>query len=168
MIQASHTVHAHGLPPLRLRRVLEHIEAHLGEDVAQRRLAGIAQLSMDHFARLFRQSTGVPPHRYVLERRIARARYLVAERRLSLAEIAYALGFPSQSHFTTMFRRLVGMTPGSYRAMNSDIGCEPCRKPCQHHMAAEKRKTARGALGHNRVHRERQPTGRAVPIHGAA
>ena len=167
MAQASHTVHARGLPPVRLRRVLEHIETHLGEDVAQRRLAGIAQLSMDHFARLFRQSTGLPPHRYVLERRITRARYLVVERRLSLAEIAYALGFPSQSHFTTMFHRLVGMTPGSYRAMTGDIGCEPCRKPCQHHMAAEKRKTARGAPSHNRVYRERQSTGRAAAAYAS-
>jgi AraC-like DNA-binding protein len=106
---------AAGLTPARLRRVLDHIETHLGEDMAQRRLAAIAQLSLDHFARLFRQSTGLPPHRYVLQRRIDRARHLMADRRLSLAEIGYALGFPSQAHFTTMFRRWVGTTPGAYR-----------------------------------------------------
>ena len=86
MSQVSHTVHERGLPPVCLRRVLKHIETHLGNDVAQYRLASIAQLSMDHFARLFRQSTGLPPHRYVLQRRIARARELErfhAERRRS-------------------------------------------------------------------------------------
>ena len=106
---------SYGLSPARLRRVLDCIEAHLGENMSQRRLADIAQLSMDHFAQLFRHSTGLPPHRYVLQRRIARAQELVAERRLSLAEIGYELGFPSQAHFTTMFRRLVGTTPGAYR-----------------------------------------------------
>jgi transcriptional regulator GlxA family with amidase domain len=113
---------AQGLLPVRLRRVLDHIEAHLGESITQRRLAGIAQLSVDHFARLFRHSTGLPPHRYVLQRRIARARELVADRRLSLAEIGYELGFPSQAHFTAMFRRLVGTTPGAYRGVNCGAG----------------------------------------------
>jgi AraC family transcriptional regulator len=111
--------HEGGLPPVRLRRVLDHIEAHLGDDIAMDRLAEVARLSPDHFSRLFRQSMGLPPHRYVLYRRIARARQLVADSRLSLAEIGYALGFPSQAHFTTMFRRLVGTTPGTYRGMTS-------------------------------------------------
>lgn len=119
---------AQGLPPARLRRVLDHIEAHLGESITQRRLAGIAQLSMDHFARLFRHSTGLPPHRYVLHRRIARARELVADRRMSLAEIGYELGFPSQAHFTAMFRRLVGTTPGAYRGMHSDAAVHGTRQ----------------------------------------
>ena len=111
---------ARGLPPVRLRRVLDQIEAHLGESITQCRLAGIAQLSTDHFARLFRHSTGLPPHRFVLQRRIARARELVSDRRLSLAEIGYELGFPSQAHFTSMFRRIVGTTPGAYRAVHCD------------------------------------------------
>lgn len=167
MAQASRTVHARGLPPASLMRVLEHIEMHLAEDVAQRQLAGIARLSMDHFARLFRQSTGLPPHRYVLERRIARARDLVAEQRLSLAEIGYALGFPSQSHFTTMFRRLVGTTPGAYRGMIGDGGATPCRAQ-SHHMATEKRKTSSTAPGHNRVAREDTFAGAGGPIHEVA
>ena len=90
---------------------------------------------MDHFARLFRHSTGLPPHRYVLQRRIARARELVADRRQSLAEIGYELGFPSQAHFTTMFRRLVGTTPGAYRGVNRDATVDRTRqrkndRPC--------------------------------------
>ena len=117
---------------MRLRRVLEHIEAHLGESIPQRRLAGIAQLSMDHFARLFRHSTGLPPHRYVLQRRIARARELVSDRRLSLAEIGYDLGFPSQAHFTSMFRRHRRHHPR--RLSRRDLRCD-----LRPHAAAEKR-----------------------------
>ena len=141
MSQVSHTVHERGLPPVCLRRVLKHIETHLGNDVAQYRLASIAQLSMDHFARLFRQSTGLPPHRYVLQRRIARARELMADHRLSLAEIGYTLGFPSQAHFTTTFRRLAGTTPGAYHSLIGGGALTPCCSGVGH-MAAEKRKTA--------------------------
>lgn len=111
-----HEVRRGGLPPARLRRVLDHIEADPGGDTGLRRLAGIAGLSPSHFATAFRRSTGLPPHRYVLERRVERAReLLLADPRLPLAEVAYALGFPSQAHFTTVFRRLVGATPGAYR-----------------------------------------------------
>ena len=104
-----------GLPPARLRRVLDYIEAHLGEDTSLRQLAELVRLSPDHFAALFRQSIGLPPHRYVLERRIVRAKELLAGDRLTLAEIGYALGYTSQPHFITMFRKLTGMTPGAYR-----------------------------------------------------
>jgi AraC-like DNA-binding protein len=104
-----------GLSPARLRRVLDHIEAQLGGDTSLQRLAAIAGLSPHHFATAFRRSTGVPPHRYVLERRIERAKELLAGPRRPLAEVAYALGFPNQPHFTTVFRRLVGITPGAYR-----------------------------------------------------
>ena len=133
-----------GLPPDRLRRVLDHIESHLGESITQRHLAGLAQLSMDHFARLFRHSIGVPPHRYMLQRRIARARELVADRRLSLAEIGYELGFPSQAHFTTMFRRLVGATPGAYRCMTRSGDLLPHDEACVEYRTPQ-RKSGRPA-----------------------
>ena len=94
---------------------LDYIEAHLGEDTSLRQLAELVRLSPDHFAALFRQSIGLPPHRYVLERRIVRAKELLAGDRLTLAEIGYALGYTSQPHFITMFRKLTGMTPGAYR-----------------------------------------------------
>ena len=82
----------------------------------------LSGLSPDHFAAQFRRSTGLPPHRYVLQRRVGRAKELVAAGRLSLAEIGYALGFPSQAHFTTTFRKLVGTTPGAYRSAYSPPG----------------------------------------------
>lgn len=106
-----------GLPEVRLRRVLDYIEVHLGEDTSLRQLAEVARLSPDHFATLFRQSVGMPPHRYVLERRIARAKELLASMQLTLTEIGFALGYTSQPHFITMFRKLTGMTPGAYRRL---------------------------------------------------
>ena len=111
-----------GLPPSRLRRVLDHIERHLGDGVTLGDLASLSGLSPDHFAAQFRRSTGLPPHRYVLQRRVGRAKELVAAGRLSLAEIGYALGFPSQTHFTTTFRKLAGTTPGAYRSAYSPPG----------------------------------------------
>ena len=87
-------------------------------------LAALARLSSDHFAAQFRRSTGLPPHRYLLQRRIERAKELLAADGMSLAEIGYALGFPSQAHFTTTFRKLVGTTPGAYRDGSSHAGSE--------------------------------------------
>jgi AraC-like DNA-binding protein len=75
----------------------------------------LAGLSAKHFARAFRQSTGVPPHRWLIEKRIERAKALLLGGGLSLAEIALACGFADQSHFTAAFRRGTGITPGAYR-----------------------------------------------------
>jgi AraC family transcriptional regulator len=105
-----------GLTPARLRCVLEHMEAHLSSDVGLKALADVAKLSPHHFAALFKASTGLPPHRYVLQRRIARAQELLVRTQGSLAEIGYELGFSSQSHFATMFRRAAGISPSAYRA----------------------------------------------------
>lgn len=107
--------HRGGLPPARLRRVLEYIESHLDEDTSLRQLGVVAELSPHHFATQFQQATGLPPHRYVLRRRAERAKELLADPERSLADIAYALGYSSQAHFTTMFRKLVGLAPGAYR-----------------------------------------------------
>lgn len=104
-----------GLAPTRLRRVLNHIAANLGGDTSLHRLAERAGLSPYHFAIAFRQSTGLPPHQYVLHQRVERAKELLTNPQLSLAEIGYAAGFASQAHFTTVFRRLVGSTPAAYR-----------------------------------------------------
>jgi AraC family transcriptional regulator len=104
-----------GLPPGQLRRVLDYMQAHLGDEISLRHLADLVRLSPHHFAALFKQSTGSAPYQYLLRQRIAHARHLLVENHLSLAEISYRLGFPSQAHFTTMFRKLVGTTPGAYR-----------------------------------------------------
>ncbi|MCY4395835.1 MAG: AraC family transcriptional regulator [Rhodospirillaceae bacterium] len=99
----------------RLRRVVDYIDTHLAEDLTIEALAGVACLSPYHFARAFKAATGSAPHRYLTDRRIGRARALLAEDRLPLAEIAEVCGFSSQPHFTYWFKRTVGTTPGAYR-----------------------------------------------------
>ncbi len=99
----------------RLRRVVDYIETHLAEDLTIEALAGVACLSPFHFARAFKAATGEAPHRYLTDRRIGRARALLADGRLPLGEIAEVCGFSSQPHFTYWFKRLVGTTPGAYR-----------------------------------------------------
>jgi AraC family transcriptional regulator len=78
-------------------------------------LAACAGLSQTHFCRAFKQSTGVPPHRYILNRRIAHAKNLMANPALSLTEIALDSGFGSSSQFATMFRRIDGRSPSEFR-----------------------------------------------------
>jgi AraC family transcriptional regulator len=104
-----------GLPPAGLRRVRDHIEAHLGEDTSLHTLAGLAGLSPHHFCRAFKESTGLPPHQYVLWRRIERAKALLADGRLSVTEVALAAGFSGPSQFAHAFRRFTGRAPSAYR-----------------------------------------------------
>lgn len=104
-----------GLTPGRLRRVIDYIQEHLERDLSLVELAAVAHISPYHFTRLFKQSTGITPHQYVLRRRVDKAKHLLKDEKLSIAEIAYATGFPNQAHFTTMFRRFVGVTPAVYR-----------------------------------------------------
>jgi AraC family transcriptional regulator len=103
------------MPQARLQRVLEYMQAHLDQEVSLAALAAVGQMSPYYFSRLFKQSTGLSPHQYVLQQRIAWATRLLAEPRLSVAAIAYRVGFASQAHFTAIFRRWVGTTPQQYR-----------------------------------------------------
>lgn len=105
-----------GLAAWRLRRVLEYLQANLAEDTPLAVLAGLAGLSDRHFCTAFRQSTGLPPHRYQAGRRVERAKELLADPTLSVTAVALAVGFGSSQHFATMFRRATGMTPSRYRA----------------------------------------------------
>ena len=105
-----------GLPPATANRIYEYIDTHLQKRIALERLAEIAQLSVHHFARAFRQSVGMPPHTYIVRRRIERAQQLLRTTNLSLSEIAVAVGFTDQSHFSRHFRRLTGTSPGLARA----------------------------------------------------
>jgi len=104
-----------GLPSNRLRCVTEYIEENLERDLALVELAKILRMNVFHFARSFKQSTGLPPHQYVLRKRIERAKCLLVEQGSSIAEVALRCGFGSQSNFTTAFRRLTSITPGAYR-----------------------------------------------------
>ena len=105
-----------GLPMPRLRRVLEFVEAHLADDLRLEALAAVAGVSAFHFARMFRESTGVTPHQYVLQARVRLAQELMRAGRLSMAEVAAAAGFSSATNFVRSFRGRVGVTPGAWMA----------------------------------------------------
>jgi len=105
-----------GLGPARERRVREYIEADLERDLSIQSLADVVGLSPQHFAVLFRESTGFTPHQYVNHRRINRAQELLKRADMPLIEISMQCGFSGQSQFITTFRRLVGMTPGRFRS----------------------------------------------------
>ena len=104
-----------GLPPHRLRRVLEYVNDRLANDLSLAELARVVGLNQAHFARAFKQSTGVSPHRYVLRQRIERASALLRNPRIAIAKVSALSGFASQSSFTTAFRRIKGITPRAYR-----------------------------------------------------
>jgi AraC family transcriptional regulator len=104
-----------GLAPLPLKRVLDHIEAHIGEEIALEALAALAGRSVCHFLRCFKQSTGISPHRYITQRRVDQACRMLAAGDMPLVEIALACGFADQSHFGRVFRRERDLTPMAYR-----------------------------------------------------
>ncbi|HEX8541362.1 AraC family transcriptional regulator [Pseudomonas syringae] len=104
-----------GLAPHLRRQLVEFIDAHLADPLSLGQLAGICALSEYHFARMFRESFGLPPHQYLLARRIAHARHLLRSTRLAFGDIALDCGFASASHFNNRFRQVVGATPGEYR-----------------------------------------------------
>jgi AraC family transcriptional regulator len=104
-----------GLAAWQQRRVVEFIEEHLADDFPLTTLAGLAQLSTYHFARAFKRSFGIPPHRYHTNRRIERARALLARPGTSVADVALDVGFSGASAFAATFRRATGQTPTDYR-----------------------------------------------------
>lgn len=117
-----------GLAPWQAKRALEMIDAHLDGDVSPVTLAQECGLSTTHFARAFRKTTGLAPHRWLLERRIEKARHMLCNDRTPLIEIATACGFADQSHFTRVFTRLVGISPGAWRRQNGAAKAESKRE----------------------------------------
>jgi AraC-like DNA-binding protein len=104
-----------GLPPARLKFVLEFIDEHLDRNITLNELARNAKLSVFHFANLFKKSTGLSPHRFMLHRRVARAGELLRSTSLSVLEVSLDLGFQHQNNFARAFRRVTGMTPSHFR-----------------------------------------------------
>lgn len=112
----------------RLARVLRHVEENIDSSLRLRVLADVAGLSTYHFSRVFSRRVGRTLQAYVRERRVERARKLLAGGDLPLAEVAFACGFAHQSHFTATFRAATGETPGAYRE-RSGGGAAPLALP---------------------------------------
>ena len=124
---ATHLVHRYAEPSERprrrtgrlserhLRRVTAYVEAHLDERISVDELAALVHTSPAHFSRLFRNRTGLPPHRFHLERRLVRARELLSASDRSIVDVALSLGFASQSHLSRHFRQRYGVPPGALR-----------------------------------------------------
>ncbi len=123
MAIAAHLVHRYrtctgaarepdgGLSPRQLKRVVEHIEAHVDRRLALAELAQVAGVGASHFKALFKRSTGLPVHQYVIRRRVERARLLLQERSTTIADVAAQTGFANQSHLARWMRRVAGVTP---------------------------------------------------------
>ncbi|HEX8283387.1 MAG TPA: AraC family transcriptional regulator [Pyrinomonadaceae bacterium] len=109
---------AGGLSGPTLRRVLSYIADNHERDLSLEDLAGEAAMSTFHFAREFKRATGTTPHQHLLKFRVERAKELLTESQLPLAEVGLRTGFSHQSHFTRLFRRYTGTTPQSYRVMS--------------------------------------------------
>jgi AraC family transcriptional regulator len=108
-----------GLAPWQERRAKEVMNGSLDKDISIAQLASECGLSSSHFARAFRQATGRPPHRWLLERRLEATQDLLLNSQMSLQEIANACGFSDQSHLSRAFRRMVGTSPGAWRRIRS-------------------------------------------------
>lgn len=102
-----------GLAGWQRKRVVEFIEEHLSEKIGLSTLSALAQLSPYHFARVFKQALGIPPHRYHMNRRVERAKALLVDR--SVTEVALAVGYAQTSSFSSSFRRATGMSPSKFR-----------------------------------------------------
>jgi AraC family transcriptional regulator len=104
-----------GLAPWQVRRLSQHIEAHIDSIILIEDLARLCRLSTSHFTRAFRASYGYSPHRFIMRRRIEHAQGLMLATNAPLGQIALECGLADQSHFTRLFRRFIGESPGTWR-----------------------------------------------------
>ena len=102
------------LPRYKLQQTIDYIYAYLDRDLSLKDLSNVVQMSPNYFAQLFKQTTGITPHQYVIRCRIERAKELMQLGKIPLAEIAIQVGFVDQSHLNRHFKRLVGVTPKTY------------------------------------------------------
>jgi AraC family transcriptional regulator len=104
-----------GLPPARLKRVVEYIESNLDKNITLTQLARVANMSLYYFAVLFRQSTNLSPHRYILGKRVERAKELLHDPKLSVLDVSMNVGFEHQNNFARAFRRVIGVSPTEFK-----------------------------------------------------
>ena len=106
---------AFGIPPFRLASVLDRIRENLDKPLEVGELSRLAEMSQSHFSRLFKQSTDLTPHQFILRERIIRSKELLRQGKTKILNIALDVGFQSQAHFTTVFGSFVGMTPRQFQ-----------------------------------------------------
>lgn len=121
LTQASSTQPKPSPIPLAVRDAISYIQLHIQESLSVKQLAERANLNEDYFSRLFKQSTSLSPIKYILEKRIERAQYLIATSDASYKEIAHQTGFENQPYFSKVFKALTGMTPKQYRIQNRTL-----------------------------------------------
>lgn len=109
------TGQTHGLPPSKLQKVLGYIQTHLNQELSLGRLSNEIGITPYYFARLFKQSTGTSVHQYVIQQRVERAKQLLQQSELSIAEVAIECGFANPSHLALHFKRIVGVSPKKFR-----------------------------------------------------
>lgn len=104
-----------GLSDRQLLQVADYVRDHLAEEIKIAELAELTRMSHFHFSRLFKQAVGVPPHQYVIEQRVERAKQLLKQTQLPIMEVAIEFGFSSHSHLGKWFRQCTGVSPKAYR-----------------------------------------------------
>jgi AraC family transcriptional regulator len=115
--QHSLREYADGLSSLRLKRAVEYINEHLGENLSLTTIAEQVDMSHYYFCRLFKQSVGVTPHQYLIQQRVEKSKSLLRQRELTIFDIAADCGFANPSHFAKCFRRYIGISPQQFRSM---------------------------------------------------
>ncbi len=125
LLKTGPIVPARGLSTPQLRRVTSYIEDHLDRDLSLARLASIAGVSASHLKTLFRRSTGLPVHEYVIQRRVERAKLLLRRGELPASQIALEAGFAHQSHMARHMRRVLGVTPSSVTRQSASVAVAP-------------------------------------------
>jgi RpiB/LacA/LacB family sugar-phosphate isomerase len=115
-----------GIPPRRLARVVEYVRNNLDKPLAVSALSRIAEMSQSHFSKLFKLSTGLAPHQFVLQERINRSKKLLRQDNAKIVEVALGVGFENQAHFTTVFGNLVGMTPRQFQRSSNRESADLC------------------------------------------
>lgn len=110
-------VYEDGLPKDKLKESIDYMNTHLGENLSLKDLAATLHISQYHFCRLFKQSTGVSPHRYLMQQRLDRAKQLLKRTDLNVTDIAVECGFAHQGHLTRCLRRCTGVSPIQFRKM---------------------------------------------------
>lgn len=111
--QASPALLPHGLPPASFQQIKSYIQEHLNQNLTLNKLAATVGLSVSHFSRQFKETTGLSPHQYLIHLRVQQAERLLREGKLTIAEVARRVGFADQSHLSRHFQRIFGQTPGA-------------------------------------------------------